>query len=83
MSASESRLGDTVGSSGSAAATDYNPLQAYRDELAGFCNMLRHGAPNLCTGTDGQNACVPILMANRAIEQGRPLDITPDLYAGT
>ncbi len=83
MSASESRLGDTVGSSGSAAATDYNPLQAYRDELAGFCNMIRHGEPNLCTGTDGQNACVPILMANRAIEQGRPLDITPDLYAST
>ena len=83
MSASGSRLGDTAGSSGSAAVSDYNPLQAYRDELAGFCNTIRHGAPNLCTGADGQNACVPILMANRAIEERRPLDITPDLYATT
>ncbi len=83
MSASESRLRDAAGSSTSASASGYNPLAAYRDELAGFCNTLRHGAPNLCDAEVGQNACVPIILANEAIETGKIIDIPAEAYYTT
>ncbi len=83
LTASESRLRDAAGSAVSAASSNYNPLQAYKDELAGFCNTIRHGAPNLCNAEEGMNACVPILRANESVEAGRKMDIPPQLYYTT
>lgn len=83
LSASESRLRDAAGSSVASTSSTYNALQAYRDELAGFCNTIRHRAPNLCGGADGMDACVPILMANQSMEKGEKLKIPPHLYYTT
>ncbi len=83
LSASESRLRDTGGNYESAQASGYNPLLAYRDELAGFCDMIRHGAPNLCSGEIGMNACTPIIKANESMEKGQKLEIPPQLYFTT
>ncbi len=80
LSASESRLRDTGSGIQSAQASGYNPLLAYRDELAGFCDTVRHGAPNLCNGEVGMNACTPILKANESLEKGEKLEIPPQLY---
>jgi predicted dehydrogenase len=80
MSASESRLRDAAGSAVSGSASGYNPLSAYRDELAAFCNTIRHGAPNLCDAQEGFNACVPIIRANEAIEQKKIIELPPELY---
>lgn len=83
MSASESRMRDATGSQVSGDGTAFNPLQAYSDELAGFCNTIRHGAPNLCRGDEAMDACTPILRANESIERGEKLDIPPQLYFTT
>lgn len=83
LSASESRLRDAAGGYTSAQASGYNPLLAYRDELAGFCNTVRHGAPNRCDGGEAMNACVPIILANESMERGEKLEIPPHLYSTT
>ena len=83
MSASESRVRDATGSQVSGDGSTYSPLQAYRDELAGFCNTVRQGAPNLCEGEEGMDACTPIIRANGSIARGEKLDIPSQLYFTT
>ena len=83
MSASESRLRDAAGTQVAGEGSQYSPLQAYRDELAGFCNTIRNNAPNLCTGEEAMNACSPIIRANDSIARREKLDIPPQLYATT
>lgn len=83
MSASESRLRDAAGTQVSGHSSSYSPLQAYRDELAGFCNTIRHNAPNLCDGEEAMDSCGPIIRANESIAKGKKLDIPPQLYYST
>ena len=83
MSASESRMRDATGSQVAGGGSSYSPLQAYRDELAGFCNTIRHGAPNLCEGDEAMDACTPIIRANESIARGEKLDIPSQLYFTT
>ncbi len=83
MSASESRLRDAAGSSVAGSASGYNPLAAYRDELAAFCSTIRYWTDNPCDGTAGMAACSPIILANQSMEQGRKLAIGPEMYATT
>ena len=83
MSASESRMRDATGSQVSGDGNKFNPLRAYGDELAGFCNTVRHGAPNLCEGEEAMDACTPIIRANESIAGGEKLDIPVQLYYPT
>ena len=83
MSASESRMRDATGSQVSGDGNKFNPLRAYGDELAGFCNTVRHGAPNLCEGEEAMDACTPIIRANESIARAEKLDIPVQLYYPT
>ncbi len=83
MSASESRLRDAAGSSVGGSTSGYNPLAAYRDELAAFCSTIRYWTANPCDGRAGMAACVPILVANQSMREGRKLEIGPEMYEVT
>ncbi len=83
MSASESRLRDAAGSAVGGTSSGYNPLAAYRDELAAFCSTIRYWTPNPCDGQAGLNACVPILLANQSMKERRKIDIGPEWYSAT
>lgn len=80
LEASESRAIDAAGGDAAGDRTRFRAVTAYRFELEGFCNTVRHGAPNLCDGPAGMNACVPILMANKSVDEGKKLEIPAELY---
>lgn len=79
MKASESRTADAAGGAsvgGGGAGGGNRVLRAYTDELRGFCETIREGAPNLCTGQDGYNAALAVLTANESIRTGKKIDLT-------
>lgn len=77
MSASASRTADAAGQSMSGSASGGgNRLQAYTDELRGFCQTIREGRENLCDGQIGHDAALAVLAAHESMEQGKRIEIT-------
>ncbi|MGH9341207.1 MAG: Gfo/Idh/MocA family protein [Acidobacteriota bacterium] len=81
MQASESRVADASGSSiGDGSPSAFNSVQAYKTELEGFANTIRHGAENLCDGPTGMNAAVAILTTNESVARGTKIDLPEHMY---
>lgn len=59
----------------------YELKDAYVLELESFVNdVVRNGQKPLCDAEVGFKATVAVLMANKAIEQGTKITLTPDMY---
>lgn len=59
----------------------YELKDAYVLELESFVNdVVRNGQKPLCDAEVGYKAAVAVLMANRAIEEGRKITFTPDMF---
>ncbi len=78
MNVSESRPADAAGGSavGGGGASSNDIWRAYTDELRGFCETIREGVPNLCTGEIGYNAALAVLSANDSIRTNSKIDLS-------
>lgn len=77
LEASESRARDASGTAVGAQSTTRSKMNAYQIQLDGFCRTIRTGFPNMCDGTAGMAAAVPIITAGRALAERTRLDIPP------
>ncbi|GBC95302.1 Inositol 2-dehydrogenase [bacterium HR16] len=59
----------------------YETKDAYMLELESFVNdVVRNGQKPLCDAEVGYKAAVAVLTANKAIEEGRKITFTPDMF---
>jgi len=62
-------------------AAGYELKDAYTLELESFVHdVVRNGQKPLCDAEVGFKAAVAVLMANKAIEEGRKITFTPDMF---
>jgi hypothetical protein len=67
--ASESRSADAAGRGATGSKQGIDRLEAYRNEVSGFCASIRTGKPLLCGPDKAIGSALACIAANQAIEK--------------